>query len=71
MQIVLNGHAKDFATLSSASTILDLLAQLEIKGDRVALERNGEIVSRAAWSETVLVEGDKIELVHFVGGGSR
>ncbi|MGH9602961.1 MAG: sulfur carrier protein ThiS [Terriglobales bacterium] len=40
-----------------------------MKGDRVAIERNREIVSRDRWSEVVLAEGDRLEIVHFVGGG--
>lgn len=71
MQLVLNGHVKEFSELSSSATVADLLANLALKGDRVALERNGEIVPRAAWANTPLAEGDKIEVVHFVGGGSR
>jgi len=71
MELVINGQQREFAELSETSTVSDLLAALQLKGDRVALERNGEIVSRAAWDETLLSDGDKIEIVHFVGGGSR
>jgi len=40
-----------------------------MKGDRVAVELNREIVSRAQWSGTQLKDGDRLEIVHFVGGG--
>jgi len=50
--------------------VVDLVAALGLKGDRVALELNGEIASRTAWAETALADGDKVEVVHFVGGGS-
>ena len=66
---MINGQQRAFAELSETSTVSDLLAVLQLKGDRVALERNGEIVSRAAWGETPIADGDKIEIVHFVGGG--
>lgn len=69
MELVINGQQRAFAELSETSTVSDLLAVLQLKGDRVALERNGEIVSRAAWGETPIADGDKIEIVHFVGGG--
>jgi sulfur carrier protein len=69
MELVINGQRREFAELSETSNVSDLLAVLQLKGDRVALERNGEIVSRAAWSETRIAAGDKIEIVHFVGGG--
>jgi sulfur carrier protein len=41
-----------------------------LKGDRVAVELNGEIVPRAHWVETIVEEGDRLEVVHFVGGGA-
>lgn len=66
----MNGQSREFAELKEGSAVSDLLAVLQLKGDRVALERNGEIVPRAAWGETRLSDGDKIEIVHFVGGGS-
>jgi sulfur carrier protein len=44
--------------------------QLGMKGDRVAVELNREIVPRAEWSKAALREGDKLEIVHFVGGGA-
>jgi sulfur carrier protein len=69
MQLVINGQDREVAALKEGSAVSDLLAVLQLKGDRVALERNGEIVSRAAWGETRLSDGDKIEIVHFVGGG--
>lgn len=69
MQLLMNGRPREFAELTESSAVSDLLAVLQLKGDRVALERNGEIVPRAAWGETRLSEGDKIEIVHFVGGG--
>lgn len=69
MQLVINGQDREVAALKEGSAVSDLLTALQLKGDRVALERNGEIVSRAAWGETRLSDGDKIEIVHFVGGG--
>jgi thiamine biosynthesis protein ThiS len=68
MKLTINGQPRDFASLA---TLDELLATLGIKQDRVAIEQNGEIVSRAAWSVTPLAEGDRLEIVHFVGGGAR
>lgn len=70
MQIVINGSEREFPSLTSTSTIADLLAALEIKGDRVAIEQNGAIVRRDAWQSTFVQSGDKFEIVHFVGGGA-
>jgi len=52
-----------------SSTLEDLVVELGLKGDRVAVEHNGEIVPRAQWSATALHEKDRLEVVHFVGGG--
>jgi thiamine biosynthesis protein ThiS len=69
MQLVINGQSKEFSELSAEAKLSDLIALLGFKNDRVALEQNGEIVSRTAWTETPLHSGDKLEIVHFVGGG--
>jgi len=47
-----------------------MLASLDIKLDRVAVEHNGNIAPRTSWSTTELVSGDRLEIVHFVGGGA-
>jgi sulfur carrier protein len=68
MQFVINGQPREFAELA-ASTLADLVAALDLKGDRVAIEHNGSIVSRTEWPQTAVRDGDKFEIVHFVGGG--
>ena len=52
-----------------AQNVSDLIRDLSLEGKRIAIERNGEIVPRSKHSETVLVDGDKIEVVAAVGGG--
>jgi sulfur carrier protein len=47
-----------------------LVSELGLQSDRVAIEHNGAIASRPNWKQTVLNEGDRLEVVHFVGGGS-
>jgi sulfur carrier protein len=69
LTLVLNGQNRTFDALSQPSTLERVIAELALKGDRVSVEHNGEIVPRAAWSETRLTEGDRLEVVHFVGGG--
>jgi len=71
MQLLINGQPHTFSELKETSSIQDLLDLLGLKGDRIALEQNGEIISRQKWAETRLSENDKIEIVHFVGGGAR
>jgi sulfur carrier protein len=60
-----NGETRDVPAGTTVSELLDLL---EITG-RVAVERNRDVVPRADHARTVLVDGDHIELVTFVGGG--
>ena len=67
--ITLNGSEKVLSGMGEAPTVDSLVASLGLRADRVALERNGEIVSRAEWPATAIVNGDRVELVHFVGGG--
>jgi sulfur carrier protein len=69
MQLVLNGQSREFPQLAAGANLQDLVADLGLKGDRVAVEHNGNIVPRAEWPRTALTEGDRLEVVHFVGGG--
>lgn len=69
MRFVINGKEREFPSLPATATVMDLIGALELKGDRVALEHNGEIVRRDAWPSTPIHSGDKFEIVHFVGGG--
>ncbi len=54
---------------SAAVTIADLVRELELAPEKVAVERNGAIVPRSTLAEAPLAEGDTLEIVHFVGGG--
>jgi len=66
MTLTINGESRDF---HNGITLAALVAQLGMKADRVAVELNLEIVPRPQWESTVLKNGDKLEIVHFVGGG--
>jgi thiamine biosynthesis protein ThiS len=70
MQLVVNGQPREFETLGADPKLDDLLTVLGLKQDRVAVEHNGAIVSRAEWATTALAEADRLEIVHFVGGGT-
>jgi thiamine biosynthesis protein ThiS len=65
LEIVVNGSPRQVA---AGTTVAGLLAELGL-GSRVAVERNREIVTRARHAEVELAEGDRLELVTFVGGG--
>ncbi len=66
MQITVNGEAKQ---VPDDLTVTGLLALLEIHVPHVAVERNLEVVPRAEHAETMLAEGDQLEVVTLVGGG--
>jgi len=65
--ITLNGAA--YTCRSASQRVSDLVRDLSLEGKRIAVERNGEIVPRSEHAETVLVDGDKIEVVAAIGGG--
>ena len=62
----MNGDERDFDTESS---LLDLITQLDLPVARIAIELNREVVRRSDWGGTMLKDDDRIEIVHFVGGG--
>ena len=66
MKISVNGTERDVA---DGLTSAQLIQQLNLKTDRIATERNLSVVPKAKYAETTLVEGDKLEIVTFVGGG--
>jgi sulfur carrier protein len=66
VSIVVNGETREAA---SGVTVTELLNVLGIHGGRVAIERNLQILPRAAWNETRVESGDSYEIVQFVGGG--
>jgi len=69
MDLVINGQPRSFAGLTAGATVQDLVEALGLKLDRVAVEQNGNIQSRPSWPATAISDGDKFEIVHFVGGG--
>jgi thiamine biosynthesis protein ThiS len=66
MKLQINGEDRD---LNAPLPLSSLIEQLGMKQDRVAVELNRNIVPREQWAATQLAEGDRLEIVHFVGGG--
>jgi sulfur carrier protein len=66
MKLQINGESREF---NPPLTLASLIEQLAMKPDRVAVELNREIAHRDKWANTQLNEGDRLEIVHFVGGG--
>lgn len=69
LSVTINGQSRTFANLSPTATLAEVIAELNLKGDRIAVEHNGEIAPRASWAEMPVGAGARLEVVHFVGGG--
>jgi thiamine biosynthesis protein ThiS len=68
MNVTINSEPCD---IPAGLTVQELLNHLSLNDERIAIERNQEIVRRADWMTTQIEEGDALEIVHFVGGGAR
>jgi len=66
VKIFVNGESRDF---SGTPTLAELIDQLDLPAVRIAIELNREVVRRSEWGSTMLKDEDRIEIVHFVGGG--
>jgi sulfur carrier protein len=69
MKLHINGEEREFANSPAPFTLAALVESLGMKADRVAIELNRDIVPRDRWADTLLNESDRLEVVHFVGGG--
>ena len=67
MNIIINGNVKVFNVANL--TMAGLVAELDLVGKRLAIEKNGEIVPRSQFTDVFLQDGDKLEIVGAVGGG--
>ena len=66
MRVTVNGEVREAAP---KATLLDFLASLGIDPAKVAVERNLEIAPRSTWGRVLMADGDRLEIVQFVGGG--
>ena len=66
MRLTINGESRDY---EGPLTVLGLIERLGLPAAKIAVERNLEIVPRSAYGEVVLGDGDRLEIVNFVGGG--
>jgi len=66
IEVVVNGERR---RIRDGLTVAELLAELGLAADRVAVELNREILKREQWTSQPLKAGDQLEIVHFVGGG--
>jgi sulfur carrier protein len=64
--IQLNGNSYE---INDGTNLNELLNKLKIKENKVAIEVNGEIIEKSKYSNLILVKEDKVEIVHFIGGG--
>lgn len=67
MNITINGE--EHFDLPDKMTVAQLLMHLSLPPKKIAIERNLEIVSKSTFETTMLSEGDRLEIIHFIGGG--
>jgi thiamine biosynthesis protein ThiS len=67
VRVQINGEIRE---LPGELTLSELISELALVPERLAIEVNREVVRRARWGVTMLRDGDQVEIVHFVGGGS-
>ena len=65
VKLLLNGESRDVA----AATLADLVRELDLDGKPIAVEKNRDVVPKSKYPETLLKDGDVLEIVHLVGGG--
>ena len=66
MRVYLNGESKD---VPESLTLADLVNELDLPAQRIAVELNRTVIRRSEWANTKIAADDRIEVVHFVGGG--
>ena len=66
---IIDGHAPNIGALVRALRVQQLLERLGLTGKRIAVERNGEIVPKSRYADTLVLAGDTLEIVAAVGGG--
>jgi thiamine biosynthesis protein ThiS len=66
LRIYVNGESREVAGTPS---LAELIKQLDLPAARIAVELNREVVRRSDWGSTMLRDEDRVEIVHFVGGG--
>jgi thiamine biosynthesis protein ThiS len=69
VQVLINGESRDFSATSLR--LSELIEELSLAPQRIAIEINRRLVRRAEWNETEVRDGDRVEIVHFVGGGDQ
>ncbi len=67
MNVYVNGELREV----DATSLAELVTDLDLPVARIAIELNREVVRRSEWGSTMLKDEDRIEIVHFVGGGAR
>ena len=66
MQIIVNGESKE---IEKELNLTELLKRLELPSERIAIELNKTVVRKKDWETVKIADSDKIEIIHFVGGG--
>jgi thiamine biosynthesis protein ThiS len=68
LRVHINGESRE---VQGTPSLAELITELDLPAARIAVELNREVVRRSEWGNTMLRDEDRIEIVHFVGGGSN
>ena len=68
VDVLVNGEPRQ---IDPKTSLTELVSILNLPADRIAVELNRQVVRRTDWSHTWLNDGDRVEIVHFVGGGAH
>lgn len=66
LRVYVNGESRE---VQGSPSLAELITELDLPAARIAVEVNRDVVRRSEWATTMLRDEDKIEIVHFVGGG--
>lgn len=69
LTLLVNGKSHTLEHAQPSASLAEVLQALALRADRIAVELNGELAPRTGWAEQPVKSGDKLEIVHFVGGG--
>lgn len=71
LELTVNGERREIPELNPGASLGDVIAALGLTPDRIAVERNGSIAQRSTWDAMTVDPMDRLEIVHFVGGGTN
>jgi sulfur carrier protein len=70
IELLINGRQERLLACVAGDSLAQVVTALDLKSDRIAIEHNGDLAPRDTWNKVAMAAGDRLEIVHFVGGGT-